>query len=50
MPGRQASNSNFEAKSESGNASDDAARMMVLKLSSVEHSTCMRAVDRRAPI
>ncbi len=29
-------------KSLSGNACDDAARMMVLKLSTVEHSTCIR--------
>ena len=30
-------------KSLSGNASAEAERMMVLKLSTVEHSTCIRA-------
>ena len=32
-------------KSHSGNASTEAVRMMVLKLSTVEHSTCIRAAS-----
>ena len=43
LPGRQAVEQNFRMKSLSGNASAVAEPMMVLKLSTTEHSTCIRA-------
>src|SRR2546427_1918509 len=50
-PGGRSSSSSFEVKSASGNASLETDAMTVLKLSTVEYSTCIRAgLSARAQI